>query len=312
MERVLVTGGLGFIGSRLCGALVDAAVAVRCVDDLSGEYAWPGARLAGGGAETGAAAGAALAARGAEVLVAAARPAHVRGVDSVVHLAGLPGVRATRSRAELRAANVELPARLARAAARRGVRFVLVSSSSVYGNAAELPTPEHAPLAPLNPYAESKVAAEAAVLATCADAVIVRPFTVYGPGQRPDMAFARWTRALAAGEPVPWHAAPGTARDFTFVDDAVAGILAALRRGRSGEAYNVSGGRPVELRDALALVAGTPAPRIHDLPASRAEALVTSGCGRKAGTELSYRPRVDLAEGIERQLAATGAGRLAA
>jgi len=142
--------------------------------------------------------------------------------------------------------------------------------------------------------------------------VIVRPFTVYGPGQRPDMAFARWTRALAAGEPVPWHAAPGTARDFTSVDDAVAGILAALRRGRSSEAYNVSGGRPVDLRDALALVAGTPAPPIHELPASRAEALVTSGCGRKAGTELGYRPRVDLAEGIANQLAATGTGRLAA
>jgi len=199
MERVLVTGGLGFIGSRLCGALLDAGTAVRCVDDLSGAYAWPGAAPAAGGAKTGAAAGAALAARGAEVLVAAARPAHVRCIDAVVHLAGLPGVRSARSRAELRAANVELPARLARAASRQGARFVLVSSSSVYGNAAQLPTPEHAPLAPLNPYAESKAAAEAAVLATGADAVIVRPFTVYGPGQRPDMAFARWTRALVAG-----------------------------------------------------------------------------------------------------------------
>ena len=95
---------------------------------------------------------------------------------------------------------MELTDRLARAAAAREARFVLVSSSSVYGNARELPTPEHAPLAPLNRYAESKVAAEAAVVGHGGDAVIVRPFTVYGPGQRPEMAFARWIAAMASGE----------------------------------------------------------------------------------------------------------------
>ena len=125
----------------------------------------------------------------------------------------------------------------------------------MYGNASVLPTPEDARPDPLNAYAESKVAAEAAVLAAGGDPVIVRPFTVYGPGQRPDMAFARWIRALEAGEPLPWHAPPGTARDFTYVDDVAAGIVAALRRGRAGRAYNLSGWRPVPLREALALLA---------------------------------------------------------
>jgi UDP-glucuronate 4-epimerase len=302
VTRVLVTGGLGFIGSRLCDALLDDGVAVRCVDDLSGAYA----------DATGPRAAAALADRGAEVMVARCDPAHVRGVDAVLHLAALPGVRSRRAPSVLHEVNAGLTERLAHAAARTGARFVFTSSSSVYGNASVLPTPEDAPLAPLNPYAESKVAAEAAVLAHGGDPVIVRPFTVYGPGQRPDMAFARWIAALEAGAPLPWHAQHGDARDFTYVDDVVAGIVAALRRGRSGRAYNLSGWRPVPLRDALALVADGLEPPLDEHPASSAEARLTHGCGRRAAAELGYAPRVDLGEGIGRQLAAASSGRLAA
>jgi UDP-glucuronate 4-epimerase len=299
-ETVLVTGGLGFIGSRLCHALLDGGSRVRCVDDLSGTYA----------PATGPVAAAALAARGAQVVIAAADPTQVHDVQAVIHLAAVPGVRTRRPAAVLEAANVDLPARLARAAAGAGARFVLASSSSVYGNAAVLPTPEWSPLAPLNPYAASKVAAEAAVLAAGGDPVIVRPFTVYGPGQRPEMAFARWIDALELGRPCPWRAAPGTARDFTYVDDAVAGLIAALVRGRSGEAYNVSGGRSVTLRSALALL--DPMPELRELPSSPSDALVTAGCGRKARAELGYAPRVELAEGLDRQRAAVSSPSLAA
>lgn len=302
MDPLLVTGGLGFVGSRLCEALLDQGAYVRCVDDLSGSYA----------PTTGPAAAARLAARGAEVLVTSAEPGHVDGVDAVIHLAGRPGVRSTRPVAELHAANVEPAERLAAAAARTGARFLLVSSSSVYGNAAEQPTPEHAQPAPLNRYAASKVAAEAAVLARGGDPVVVRPFTVYGPGQRPDMAFARWIAALAAGDALPWHAAPGTARDFTFVDDAVAGLIAALRHGRAGEAYNVSGGRSVPLAEALALLAGGDPVELDELPPSGSEALVTSGCGRKALAELGHAPRTGLAAGLKLQRGAASPGLLAA
>lgn len=268
---------------------------MRCVDDLSGT--------------DGLATGPALAARGAEVLVTGADPVHVEGVEAVLHLAARPGVRTRQSPAALHAANAGLSDRLAAAAARRGVRFVLVSSSSVYGDARLLPTPEHAPLAPLNPYAASKAAAERAVLARGGDPVIVRPFTIYGPGQRPDMAFARWIAAIQAGEPIPWHAQPGTARDFTYVDDAVAGLIAALRSGRGGEAYNISGWTSVDLDAALELLG---APEIRELPCTTAEAFVTSGCGRKAAAELGYRPRVALADGLPRQLAAASSLSLAA
>lgn len=303
MSSVLVTGGLGFIGGRLCESLLDEGIGVRCVDDLSGAYAQG----------TGPAAAPALEARGAEVRIAGADPALLRGVDAVIHLAGLPGVRTRRAPAALHEANVLLTERLVRAASAHGVRFVLVSSSSVYGDALELPTPEHAPTSPLNPYALSKVAAEAAVREHGADALIVRPFSVYGPGQRPEMAFARWIDCLAAGQPLPWLALPGTARDFTYVDDAVAGIVVALRRGRAGEAYNLSGWRSVELRVALGMLEHALGRRaqLRALPSSGAEARVTSGCGRKAARELGYAPRIDLATGIERQLAAAASpGRL--
>jgi UDP-glucuronate 4-epimerase len=233
-------------------------------------------------------------------------------MDAVVHLAALPGVRSRRSASLLRAVNVELAGRLARAAARSGARFVFTSSSSVYGNASVLPTPEDAPFAPLNAYAESKVAAEAAVLAAGGHPVVVRPFSVYGPGQRPDMAFARWIRALDAGEPLPWHAPAGTARDFTYVDDVADGIVAALLRGRAGRAYNLSGWRPVPLNEPLALLAGHREPTLREQPSSAAEAFVTHGCGLRAAAELGYTPRVELAEGLRRQVAGASPGRLAA
>src|SRR5262245_15656737 len=123
---VLVTGGLGFIGSRLCHALLEEGFRVRCVDHRSGP---------------------------------AAHPSQVRGMDAVFPLAARPGGRTRRTRAALHATNVELTDRLAAAAAGQTARFVFVSSSSVYGEAHTVPTPEHSPLSPLNPYAASKAAA---------------------------------------------------------------------------------------------------------------------------------------------------------
>jgi nucleoside-diphosphate-sugar epimerase len=304
---VCVTGGLGFVGSRLCSALLDLGRPVRCVDSLVGCYA----------SGAGPAAASALAARGAEVVRAhvgaSADDPVLDGADAVIHLAALPGVRTPRAFAELWRENTRTTERLVRAAAERGARFVLASTSSVYGDAHRLPTPEDAAPSPLGPYARSKLAAERACLAAArergADAVVVRLFTVYGPNQRPDMAFARWIHALAGGDPVPWHARSGAARDFTYVNDAVAGLLAALDRGRSGQAYNVSGGVPVPVRAALALIEHAMGLRatLERSPPAMGEARITAGCARKAAAELGYAPRTALAAGIARQVAAAAA-----
>jgi nucleoside-diphosphate-sugar epimerase len=112
---------------------------------------------------------------------------------------------------------------------------------------------------------------------------------------------------------VTWHAQPGAARDFTYVDDVVSGTLAALRHGRPGWAYNLSGWKPVPVSDALALIAaGGREPRLRRVASSAVEAHVTHGCGRRAADDLRYEPRAGLAEGIRRQLAAASPGLLAA
>lgn len=282
--KVVVTGGLGFIGSHLCGELVAAGHDVTAVDNLTGGHPADVGRP------------------DCEVVIASAEAAAVESADGVIHLAAIPGVRMRVPSASLTDRNVTLAASLAARARAAGTRFVLASTSSVYGNSAAQPTSEDEPFAPLNPYARSKVAAEQA----CPDAVIARMFTVYGPGQRTDMAFARWIESLERDEPVSWCAPAGAARDFTFVGDAVRGLVAALERGRPGEAYNIAGPGPVAVRDALAElehVMGRRA-RLARVDHGVAEARVTASCGIKAERELGYTAHVGLREGLERQVEA--------
>ena len=301
-RTVAVTGGVGFIGAHLCRALAARGHRVRCIDRLSGSYA-PG---------SGHDAWSALARIEDVVLLRAdlsrePLDALLDGAHAVVHLAALPGVRAAHEPGRLWRENVSNASRLAAEAARRGRRFVLASTSSVYGNSRRLPTGEEAAPAPLNPYAESKLAAERAVLGLApggADTVVARLFTVFGPGQRPDMAFARWIDAMLAGRPVEWCTRRATVRDFTYVGDAVAGLVAALEHGRAGQVYNIPGAAPASLGDALTVLErllGRHA-RVRRTRPFSGEAVATSGCGRKAARELGYRATVSLEHGLESQV----------
>jgi len=297
---VCVTGALGFIGTHLCQALAARGARVRCVDRSAGDHA--GARRARG-LLTGLPNVSVLRADvGRDVLDDA-----LDGARAVIHLAALPGVRAGHDPVELWRENTLTTALLAQETARRGQRLVLVSTSSVYGQASVLPTDERAPPAPLSPYAVSKLAAEqvclGAVAREGADVVIARLFTVFGERQRPDMAFARWIDGMVAGGPIPWCAGGGTARDFTYVGDAVAGLIAAMQFGRPGQIYNIAGAGSTPLRQALHVLerllrrsAG-----VNRAPPFRGEALITSACGKKAARELGYRPAYSLEEGLERQ-----------
>jgi nucleoside-diphosphate-sugar epimerase len=296
--KVLVTGGLGFVGGHLCRGLALTGQRVVCVDrGRESRHAAAAAELAQ--LPTVEVVDADVAGDPLEPLLA--------GVGAVVHLAALPGPRAAHGRDELLRSNV-LTTRRVLQALPSGARFVLASTSSVYGEAPRLPTPESCPPAPLNRYAASKRSAEEAVLAaarTGVDALTCRLFTVFGPRQRPDMAFARWIRAIAEGAPVPWCAHPGSRREFTYVEDAVDGLAAALRHGRAGEVYNVPGAGSVPVRAALGEIEsllGRRA-RLAARPA-QAEAVVTAACGAKAREELGYIPRTGLNEGLRQQVEA--------
>jgi nucleoside-diphosphate-sugar epimerase len=185
----------------------------------------------------------------------------LEGIDEVYHLAAQAGVRGSFGDSfELYVRNnVQATQRLLEQAARNPVKaFVYASSSSVYGNASVSPTPEDAPRQPISPYGMTKVATE-----DIADVyhrnhgvptVGLRYFTAYGPRQRPDMAFNRFIRNALAGKPIAVLGDGMQVRDFTYVDDVIEGTRAASAHGIAGSVYNIGGGQPVRLLEAIELV----------------------------------------------------------
>ncbi|MEX2195822.1 MAG: NAD-dependent epimerase/dehydratase family protein [Thermoleophilaceae bacterium] len=292
--RVVVTGAAGFVGSHVCEGLLAAGHEVVGVDAFTRFYARerkeanvaalrtaPGFRLVEGDVLGG-----------------------IPPADAAVHLAGRPGVRGG-SPGLFDAANVHTTEAVMRAGIRR---VVLASSSSVYAPA-EGPVAERAPLAPRSDYGRSKLDAERAATRLAGELgvelVRLRYFTVYGPRQRPDMAFSRFVDAALSGIPAPLLGDGRQVRDFTYVGDAAAATLLALERGRPGAAYNVSGGRPVALSDALAVIAREAggAPPLQRRPRDPREHRSTAADLTLARAELGYAPGTPLEEGIARQVA---------
>lgn len=300
--RVVVTGAAGFVGSHVCEELLAAGHEVMGIDSFTRFYARerkeanvaalrgaPGFRLIE-----------------ADVLDGALPPA-----DALIHFAGRPGVRGG-SPELFEAANVHT----AQAVVDAGIpRVLLASSSSVYAPAAG-PVAERAALAPCSDYGRSKLLAEqrAAALAEArgVELVRLRYFTVYGPRQRPDMAFSRFVEAALSGIAAPLLGDGSQVRDFTYVGDAAAATLLALEHGRPGAVYNVSGGQPLALSQALALIAEEIGgePPLDRRPRDPRELRSTAADLSLARAELGYAPAVPLAEGIARQVefvAAAGA-----
>lgn len=261
MGLTLVTGGAGFIGSHVVDALLSSGAGVRVLDDFSTgreenlDRAW---RLAGE-------CGAALQVMEGDVRDEVRMRDAVDGCSAVAHLAAVPSV----------AQSLEDPlgcdsvthggtVNAVRQAVDAGVeRLVLASSCAVYGDIKQLPIAETAPTRPLSPYAAAKLAAEE-VCADAADAgqlvaVCLRFFNVYGPRQDPSSAYSgvisRFLSAAASGGAVTIYGDGRQSRDFVYVGDVVAAIVAALRRPATGvSVLNVGTGRQTNLLEILAVL----------------------------------------------------------
>ena len=306
MPRALVTGCAGFIGSHLTDALLARGTEVVGVDCLSDNYPAEQklANLERAGEHDA-----------FELVVAdlaAGAAGHLEGCDVVYHLAAEPGVRSSWGRRFQRFLhhNVEATQRLLEAVQEApGTRVVYASSSSVYGESERLPTPEHAPPQPRSPYGVTKLAAEQLCRVYHAnygvDAVALRFFTVYGPRQRPDMAFRRFCEAAARGAPIELYGDGRQSRDFTYVADVVEAILAAGERpGVGGRVYNVGGGAPVSLDAALAELAGLVGRPLDVRRGEResGDVLHTAADVSRAREALGFAPRTSLAEGLDAEL----------
>jgi UDP-glucuronate 4-epimerase len=301
--RVVVTGAAGFLGSHLCEELVARGHDVMGIDGFTKFYAR-------GLKERNVAAlrrGPAFTLHERNLLDRPGLAGMFRGADAVCHLAGRPGVRGG-APVLFEAGNVRTTEAVMHSAARAGVRRVLLaSSSSVYGPALR-PVREDAPLRPLSPYARSKRRAELVASRLARrhelELVTLRYFTVYGPRQRPDMAFARFVRAALQGGEMPVLGDGRQTRDFTYVGDAVEATAVALEQARPGSVYNVAGGRPAALADALTLLGEALGrePELAARPPDAREPRATAADLGRARRELGWTPRVALELGLRRQV----------
>jgi nucleoside-diphosphate-sugar epimerase len=300
--RALVTGVAGFVGSHLGERLLDGGAEVLGIDCFTDYYARPlkEANLAP------------LRARDRFSFVETAIQAApldrlLDGVTHVFHLAAQAGVRKSWGRDfEIYTTNnIEATQVLLEACVGKPlVRVVYASSSSVYGDAVAIPMREDAVPQPLSPYGVTKLAAEHLCHLYSANhgvpATSVRYFTVYGPRQRPDMAFNRFLRAALQGDSISVFGDGGQTRDFTFVADAVAATLAAGERGVPGRAYNIGGGSRVSLNEVLDIVgrATGKALQINRGPAQKGDMRDTYADTALAKADLGFRPTVSLVDGL--------------
>jgi UDP-glucuronate 4-epimerase len=311
VPRYLVTGCAGFIGSTLAETLLDAGADVVGVDAFTDYY--PRDRKE---AQVAAAREHAAFEFAERDLGAGPLPEPLlEGVDGIFHLAARPGVRASWGAGFPGYLNDNLAAThaIVEAAAARDLPVVFASSSSIYGDALSYPTSEDTGPAPISPYGVTKLACEHLIDVYIRDfglrCTALRYFTVYGPRQRPDMAFQRIVEALAAGSEFEVYGDGNQSRDFTFVADAVGATIAAMDRGPDARTYNVGGGSEATIRDVVATLEELSGRSLRIRYADRAAGDVrrTLADTTSIRNELGWEPRFDLRGGLAAQLEAVGA-----
>lgn len=303
--KIVVTGAAGFIGSHLTDSLLADGHEVVGVDAFVDYY--PRVVKEGNLAQ-------ARAHRAFRFVEGALQDNDLapilEGAGVVYHLAAQAGVRSSWGRdfSIYTDNNVLGTQRLLEAAVAAEVpRVVYASSSSVYGDAAELPLRESAPCRPVSPYGVTKLAAEHLALlyhkSFGLPTVSLRYFTVYGPRQRPDMAFHRFLGAAREGAAVHVFGDGEQTRDFTYVADIVTATRAAADSGRPGGVYNVGGGERVALNEVLRRIEDVTGRRLTVVrePAQKGDMRDTFADTAAAARDLGFRSTVDLREGLARE-----------
>lgn len=304
--KALVTGAAGFIGSAISRRLTSQGHTVIGVDALT-DYYDPAMKMRNlnsvGGDFTFT----------AQDLSTCDLEPLLEDVDYVFHQAGQPGVRKSWGSdfSIYTRANVEVTQRLLEAARNHPniQRFVYASSSSVYGNAQLYPTSESDLPQPVSPYGVTKLAAEHLCSLYASNfgvpTVSLRYFTVYGPGQRPDMAFTRFLKACATNGEIELYGDGTQIRDFTYVDDIVdANVAAALTAVNPGSVFNVAGGTNISVNEIFALIEEISSTSLNIVrkPAVAGDVFQTGGDVTAVHAALGWSASVSIRDGISRQL----------
>jgi nucleoside-diphosphate-sugar epimerase len=302
MSMVVITGCSGFIGSHLTEALLQAGNEVIGIDCLTDYYPT--------GIKEGNIKGF-LGHRNFTFLRKDILDMDLRSIvkdaDFVFHLAAQPGVRASwgESFSIYARNNILVTQRLLEACKGSGIkRFVYSSSSSVYGDVKEMPIREDAPTRPVSPYGVTKLAAENLCFLYFKNyglpAVSLRYFTVYGPRQRPDMAFQLFISSIMNGRPISIFGDGKQTRDFTHVSDVVAANILAMKNGSVGEVYNIGGGSRISMNEAIGMIEEASDRKAHVLykDVQKGDMRDTYADIRKSSRELGYQPKVSIKSGL--------------
>ncbi|HKS66601.1 MAG TPA: GDP-mannose 4,6-dehydratase [Candidatus Acidoferrales bacterium] len=325
-KRVLLTGGAGFIGSHVAQELLRRNAELTIVDNLdrfyslsrkksnlaeirkNGKFAFASKDIRGAGAMRD--------------LVKRVRP------DAVIHLAARAGVRPSIEQPLLyERVNIGGTVNLLEVSRQYGVeKFIFGSSSSVYGMTSKTPFSEaQGDLRPVSPYGATKLAGEALGYTYAHlysfPVICLRFFTVYGPRQRPDLAIHKFTALIEQGKPLPIFGDGSTGRDYTYVDDIVSGVMAALDYepprgpGPPFEIFNLGNSHPVTLAELVGLLEEATGRRAlkQQKPLQLGDVLITWADISKSARVLGYRPATRLDEGLKKFVVwfRSTAGRLA-
>ncbi|MCL5289511.1 MAG: GDP-mannose 4,6-dehydratase [Firmicutes bacterium] len=304
--RVLVTGGAGFIGSHLVDKLLEGGYSVLCIDNLNDFY---NPFIKRKNIENHLKNNLYMLVEGdIRDIKLVERTVCEWGPDVIVHLAGRAGVRPSLEQLRLyQTTNIDGTINLLEAARIFKVKkFVFGSSSSVYGLNEKVPFAEtDTILKPASPYAATKIAGEA----FCHTyyhlyglfVISLRFFTVYGPRQRPDLAIRKFCEKMISGEEITLFGDGSSARDYTYVDDIIEGIIAAINYEKSGyEVFNLGGSYPVRLIDLVSKLENTleMKAKINWVGDQPGDVPITYADIEKSQIMLGYRPGTTIDQGL--------------